>query len=75
MTEQDTSVAAIKMAIALFAEMRHRPTHVNQKQAAEMLHLSQPTVGKLVRAGVLPLNDCGMIPIEAVDAARDAKAA
>ena len=37
-------------------------------QAAEMLGLSRHTVSKMVRAGQLKLNRCGLIPIEQVDA-------
>ena len=33
-----------------------RPLHVNQRQAAEMLGVSKPTVGKLVKTGALKLN-------------------
>jgi excisionase family DNA binding protein len=36
-------------------------------QAAEMLGLSRHTVSKMVRAGQLKLNKCGLIPIELVD--------
>ena len=46
-----------------------RPLHVNQKQAAEMLGVSHVTVSKLVKAGTLKLNACGLIPIEMVDLA------
>jgi predicted transcriptional regulator len=48
---------------------RPRPLHVNQRQAAEMLGVSQPTVGKFIKAGVLKLNRCGLIPIEEIDRA------
>jgi hypothetical protein len=65
---------AIK-AVRAYAEMHPRPTQVNQTQAAQMLGLSHPVVRKLVRNGVLPLNDCGQIPIEAVDLARAARKA
>lgn len=44
-----------------------RPLHVNQKQAAEMLGISHVTVSKLIKAGSLKLNACGLIPIELVD--------
>lgn len=68
MTDLDIAVRAVQ----LYAETHPRPTQVTQAQAAHMLGLSEPTVRKLVRAGVLPLNKCGRIPIEAVDAARAA---
>lgn len=54
-------------AVEIFAARRPRPPHVTQKQAAEMLGFSEPTVRKLVRAGKLRLNGCGQIPIEQVD--------
>ncbi len=40
-------------AVRLYAETHPRPSHVTQQQAAEMLGLSAPTVGRLVRAGTL----------------------
>ena len=54
-------------AVRLYAETHPRPPHVTQKQAAEMLGLSAPTVGKLVRSGRLKLNGAGLIPILQVD--------
>lgn len=47
-----------------------RPTQVNQSKAAEMLGVSSHTVRKLMHAGVIRLNPCGLIPIEEVDRAR-----
>ena len=55
-------------AVRLYAETHPRPPHVTQKQASEMLRLSAPTVGRLVRAGKLRLNAAGLIPIGQVDA-------
>lgn len=66
MTELQIAIKAVQM----YAEMHPRPTQVNQSQAAEMLGISYPTVRKLVRSGILPLNRCGLIPIEAIDRAR-----
>lgn len=54
-------------AVRLYAETHPRPVHVTQKQAAEMLGLSAPTVSKLVRTGRLKLNGAGLIPIGQVD--------
>lgn len=71
MTELQIALTAIK----LYAETHPRPTQVNQIQAAEMLGLSRLTVSKLLRQGTLSLNDCGLIPIELVDAARAARKA
>lgn len=59
----------IYQAIRLYAESHPRPSQVNQAQAAEMLHVSRATVSRLVKAGVLRLNACGMIPISEIDSA------
>ncbi|MFC4518575.1 helix-turn-helix domain-containing protein [Cupriavidus pinatubonensis] len=57
-------------AVELYASQHPRPTQVNIKQAAEMLGLSVPTVRKLMKAGEMSLNRCGLIPIEQVDRVR-----
>lgn len=44
-----------------------RPMHVNQTQAAEMLNLSVSTVSRMVKAGNIRLNKCGLIPIEQLE--------
>ena len=67
------AAAAAAYAVRLYAETHPRPTQVTQTQAAQMLDLSRITVGKLLRCGVLRLNDCGLIPIELVDSARTAR--
>lgn len=59
-------------AIQLYAERRPRPTQVTQAQAAEMLNVSRRTIYNYIRSGRLKLNRCGQLPIEAVDAMRDA---
>jgi predicted site-specific integrase-resolvase len=56
----------------LYAETHPRPTQVNQQQAAEMLRVSPKTVHNYIRAGLLKLNGCGLLPIEAVDKIRTA---
>jgi hypothetical protein len=61
-------------AVQLYAETHPRPTQVTQAQAAEMLGIHRHTVAKLMAAGSLRLNRCGMIPIEQVDQARTASA-
>lgn len=71
MEELDIAIKAVRA----YAEMHPRPTHVNQKQACQMLGLSHPVVRNLMRNGVLPLNECGLIPIEAIDQARAARKA
>jgi excisionase family DNA binding protein len=62
---------AIK-AVQTYAESHPRPLHVTQKQAAEMLRLSVPTVRKMIACGALKLNKCGLIPINEVDRAMEA---
>lgn len=54
-------------AVRLYAESHPRPLHVTQRQAAQMLGLSAPTVSKLVRSGKLRLNGAGLIPISQID--------
>lgn len=54
-------------AVRRYAESRPRPAHVTQMQAAEMLGLSRATVSRMVRAGTIRLNKCGMIPIVEID--------
>lgn len=54
-------------AVELYDQRHPRPRHVTIGQAAEMLELSRPTVRKLMQAGKLRLNSCGLIPIEQVD--------
>ena len=60
--------AALK-AIEIYASRHPRPSHVTQRQAAEMLGRSEPTIRKMIRNGDFRLNACGLIPIEQVDAA------
>ena len=59
-------------AVRLYAETHPRPTQVTQAQAAEMLGISRHTVSRMIAAGELSLNRCGLVPIEKVDAARSA---
>ena len=56
-------------AVRLYAESHPRPLHVNKAQAAEMLEISRPTFDKLIRAGIIRLNSCGLIPVGEVDRA------
>lgn len=58
--------AAIK-AVKLYAESHPRPTHVTQKQAAEMMDVSEATVSRMVARGAFRLNKLGRIPITQVD--------
>lgn len=56
-------------AVRRYAETHPRPPHVTKTQAAEMLGVSRPTLAKLIAAGALRLNRCGLIPIGEVDSA------
>lgn len=58
-----------KKAVQMYAEQHPRPSQVSQKQAGEMLNLSQPTILKMIKAGVLKLNASRMIPIGMIDEA------
>lgn len=66
----DRALRIAARAVQLYAETHPRPTHVTQKQAAEMLRVHPKTVQNYVAAGTLKLNRCGLIPIEAIDAVR-----
>lgn len=66
MSDIDTALLAVR----LFAETHPRPTQVTIGQAAEMLGIGRWKASRLVDAGVLRINACGLIPIECVDAAR-----
>lgn len=68
MSEIDIALAAVR----LYAETHPRPTHVNQRQAADMLGISDRTVRNMIRRGELRTNRCGLIPVEEIDAARSA---
>lgn len=64
----DTFTMILK-AIDTYATMHPRPPHVSQTQAARMLHVSRPTMSRMVKAGTFTLNDCGLIPITQIDRA------
>lgn len=55
-------------AVRMYAETHPRPPHVTQRQAGQMLGLSAPTIGKLVKSGQITLNGAGLIPIGQIDA-------
>ena len=57
---------AIK-AVQLYAESHPRPSQVTQTQAAEMLGISRWTVRRMIEAGTLKLNRCGLIPVSQID--------
>lgn len=56
-------------AVRLYAEMHPRPSQVTQLQAAEMLGVSRATVSRMLKAGTIRLNKCGLIPISEIDKA------
>ncbi len=55
-------------AVELYAASHPRPSSVSQKQAAEMLEVSEATVSRMVNSGKFRLNKLGRIPIEQIDA-------
>jgi len=62
-------------AVQTYAEMHPRPLQVTQKQAAEMLNISQNTLRKIVSRGDIRLNKMGMISITEIDNALLSRAA
>lgn len=56
-------------AVELYATRHPRPPHVDQKQAALMVGVSEPTIRKLIRHGTFKLNKFGKIPTEQIDQA------
>lgn len=65
----------LKQVIQIVKDTHPRPTHVTQKQAAEMLGKSAPTIRDMIKDGKIKLNDAGMIPITEIDKFAFAKAA
>jgi excisionase family DNA binding protein len=65
--EQYVIDEAAYKAVQRYAETHPRPPHVTQKDAAEMLGLSAPTVKKLINNGKIKLNQAGLIPITEID--------
>lgn len=64
----NTTLETAVQAVRIYSETHPRPPHVTQKQAAAMLHVSVPSVTKLIRNGRLSLNGLGLIPIGQIDA-------
>jgi hypothetical protein len=56
-----------RRAVQLYAESHPRPSQVTMTQAGEMLGITRHTISKMVKAGQMKLNRCGLIPIEQVD--------
>ena len=69
-----TELEIARRAVQLYAESHPRPTQVTIGQAAEMLGISRWKATQLLRAGVLRLNSCGLIPVELVDTERSDQA-
>jgi excisionase family DNA binding protein len=65
MTEIQLAAAAIRV----YAETHPRPSQVTQKQAAQMVGVSEATICRMVRDGSLKLNKFGRIPIVEIDRA------
>lgn len=65
MNEQQSLILA---TIRLYAATHPRPASVTQKQAAEMLEVSEATVSRMVARRIFRLNKLGRIPIAQVDA-------
>lgn len=61
------TVAAVNYAVQRSIEARPRPSSVTQRQAAEMLGVSEATVSRFVRQGRLKLNGVGQIPVGEID--------
>lgn len=57
----------IDSAIERVFAKKPRPSLVNQKQAAEMLCVSEATMSKWVRTGRIRLNKAGYISITEID--------
>lgn len=54
-------------AVQIYAESHPRPSHITQKQAAEILNITAPTLKKMLVSGQIKLNKCGKVPIEQID--------
>lgn len=70
-----TELQIATKAVQLYAETHPRPIDVTQKQAAQMLNRSEPTIKKLIEAGTIKLNIDGRIPITEIDKFSQPKAA
>lgn len=70
---EEVANRAAERAVQLYADKHPRPSQVNQRQAAEMLGVAPRTVRRYIHAGLIKLNGCGLLPIEAIDTIRAAK--
>lgn len=73
MKDEDIALQIAVKAISLYAETHPRPPHVTQEQAAPMLRCGISKVRKLIKSGVLRLNQCGQIPVTEIDRALSAR--
>lgn len=65
---QSTAKQAVAEAIKkLPRENQPRPFHVNIKQACEMTGCGRSKIDGLIKAGILRLNQAGLIPIKQID--------
>ena len=65
MTEVEIAVKAVQ----IYAEMRPRPSHATQDQAAEMAGVSRGTISKMIMSGRVKLNEFARIPLSEIDRA------
>lgn len=65
--ESDDIRKIIAETVKYYASAHPRPTQVSQRQAAEMLGISHPTLTKRIAAGQIKLNKNGLISITEVD--------
>jgi excisionase family DNA binding protein len=70
---EQASMRGAEMALKHLLPGKPRPHHVTQKQAAEMLDLSEPTISRMVKSGQLKLNKFGRIPINQIDHALETR--
>jgi predicted DNA-binding protein (UPF0251 family) len=56
-----------ELAIKRYAETHPRPSQINQRQAAQMLGLSEKTISIMVKSGRINVNHLGFIPITEID--------
>lgn len=64
---RDTAKKTAEEVMQTYAERHPRPPHINQKQAAAMLNISESTMSRMVKSGQIKLNKLGMIPISEID--------
>lgn len=63
---KQVALEAAKEAVARYTVLHPTPPHVNQKQAAQMLNVSESTISNYIKAKKLELNEFGLIPIQQI---------